>query len=72
MHAIKLFAGVILLAAGAVLATIVMVVISRLTVDFSTSYGIGSFTGSAILVLALMLVSFFMIKYGVRLARKKH
>jgi hypothetical protein len=72
MRIVKLIAGIILFAAGLFIGIAVIVSLSKLRVDFSNTYGISYFAGGAIMSLILTAFSFFMMKYGARLTKKKN
>jgi hypothetical protein len=72
MSIVKLIAGIILFAAGLLLGIAVIFSLSNLRADFSNTYGISYFIGGAIMTLILTAISFFMMKYGVRLTKKKN
>ena len=73
MSIVKLIAGIILFVAGLFLSLAVIFSLTELRpkVDFSNANGIGYFVGSVIMVIIFTAVSFFMMKYGVRLTKRK-
>jgi hypothetical protein len=72
MSIVRLVGGILLFAAGLLLGISVIFTLSQLKVDFRDAYGVSYFIGSVIGVLGLATASFFMMKYGIRLTKKKN
>lgn len=70
MNILKLTGGIILIIMGGILAVISLIQLTKIPRDFSDAYHIGKFFGGMIVI--LVVVSIFMIRYGGRLTSKRN
>jgi hypothetical protein len=72
MNVVKLITGIVLIIVGGVLAIVAIIRLTRLEMDFSDAYHIGEFSGGLIVLVILIVISIFMIRFGARLTAKRN